>query len=49
MIFFQPARVTALALARPHDAQPGADNLALFYIEPRKPDWATFDWPGEKV
>ncbi len=28
----------ALALARPHDAQPGADNLALFYIEPRKPD-----------
>jgi hypothetical protein len=18
-------------------------------IEPRKPEWATFDWPGEKV
>jgi len=28
----------ALALARPHDASPGADNLALFYLEPRKPD-----------
>ena len=28
----------ALALARPQDAGPGADNLALFYIEPRKPD-----------
>jgi len=28
----------ALALARPQDAAPSADNLALFYIEPRKPD-----------
>lgn len=28
----------ALALARPHDAAPGADNLALFYLEPRKAD-----------
>jgi alkylation response protein AidB-like acyl-CoA dehydrogenase len=28
----------ALALARPQDAAPGADNLALFYLEPRKAD-----------
>ena len=28
----------ALALALPQDAAPGADNLALFYLEPRKAD-----------
>jgi alkylation response protein AidB-like acyl-CoA dehydrogenase len=28
----------ALALARPAGAGPGADNLALFYLEPRKAD-----------
>lgn len=28
----------ALALARPQDAAPGSDNLALFYLEPRRPD-----------
>ena len=28
----------ALALARPANAAPGADNLALFYLEPRKAD-----------
>jgi len=29
---------TALALARPAGAPSGSDNLALFYLEPRKPD-----------
>ena len=29
---------TALALARPHGAAAGSDGLALFYLEPRKPD-----------
>ncbi|UXI67463.1 acyl-CoA dehydrogenase family protein [Tahibacter amnicola] len=29
---------TALALARPEGAGPGADALALFYLEPRRPD-----------
>jgi alkylation response protein AidB-like acyl-CoA dehydrogenase len=28
----------ALALARPAGAAPGADSLALFYLEPQKPD-----------
>ena len=28
----------ALALARPQDAAQGTENLALFYLEPRKPD-----------
>jgi alkylation response protein AidB-like acyl-CoA dehydrogenase len=28
----------ALALARPAGAAPGSDTLALFYLEPRKPD-----------
>lgn len=28
----------ALALARPQDAAAGADSLALFYLEPRRPD-----------
>ncbi len=28
----------ALALARPHGAPPGADSLALFYLEPQKVD-----------
>jgi alkylation response protein AidB-like acyl-CoA dehydrogenase len=28
----------ALALARPHEAGAGADNLALFYLEPRRGD-----------
>jgi alkylation response protein AidB-like acyl-CoA dehydrogenase len=28
----------ALARARPQGAAPGADSLALFYLEPRKPD-----------
>jgi alkylation response protein AidB-like acyl-CoA dehydrogenase len=28
----------ALALARPHGAAAGSDALALFYLEPRKPD-----------
>jgi alkylation response protein AidB-like acyl-CoA dehydrogenase len=29
---------TALALARPAGAAPGSDSLALFYLEPQKPD-----------
>jgi alkylation response protein AidB-like acyl-CoA dehydrogenase len=29
---------TALALARPAGAVPGSDGLALFYLEPQKPD-----------
>jgi len=29
---------TALALARPAGATPGSDSLALFYLEPQKPD-----------
>jgi acyl-CoA dehydrogenase len=29
---------TALALARPTGAAPGSDGLALFYLEPQKPD-----------
>jgi alkylation response protein AidB-like acyl-CoA dehydrogenase len=29
---------TALALARPEGAGPGADSLAMFYLEPRRPD-----------
>jgi acyl-CoA dehydrogenase len=29
---------TALALARPAGAAPGSDGLALFYLEPQKPD-----------
>ena len=29
---------TALALARPHGSAPGADSLALFYLEPQKGD-----------
>jgi alkylation response protein AidB-like acyl-CoA dehydrogenase len=29
---------TALALARPAGAAPGSDTLALFYLEPQKPD-----------
>ncbi|MGA9334110.1 MAG: acyl-CoA dehydrogenase family protein, partial [Rudaea sp.] len=29
---------TALALARPAGTAPGSDSLALFYLEPRKPD-----------
>jgi len=29
---------TALALARPNGAPAGSDGLALFYLEPRKPD-----------
>jgi alkylation response protein AidB-like acyl-CoA dehydrogenase len=28
----------ALTLARPEGSGPGADNLALFYVEPRQPD-----------
>ena len=28
----------ALVLARPHESAPGADNLALFYLEPRRAD-----------
>ncbi|HEY2394471.1 MAG TPA: acyl-CoA dehydrogenase family protein [Rudaea sp.] len=28
----------ALVLARPQDSAPGADNLALFYLEPRRAD-----------
>ena len=28
----------ALALARPHGSPPGADSLALFYVEPQKTD-----------
>ena len=40
-----------LRLDRVADARAAGTPLTAggVAIEPRKPDWATFDWPGEKV
>ena len=40
-----------LRLDRVADARAAGTLLTAggIVIQPRKPDWATFDWPGEKA